>query len=216
MTENTAFFREVDEDVRRERMERLWKKHGPIILGVALLVVLGTAAATYVRSQQNQKFEAATTQVAEVLQTLKAENSAEVQDKLVTLAPTLPEGQSAIARLYVAGLASEGNDREKALAQLADLANDTRIQPLYRDLARLTSIQLRIDSDDAAKLRTELDPLMAAGQPWRFSAREAAALLAIKSGDTASARDLYEQLKNDADAPVSIKDRASKLASIFN
>lgn len=216
MTDNTAFLREVDEDVRRERIEHLWNKHGRTFVGLALLLIVGTGVATYMRNEQNKKFEAATTQVAEVLQSLKAENTAEIQDKLVGLAPGLPEGQAAIARLYAAGLASEGNDREKALAQLADLSKDTRVQPLYRDLASLTSIQLRLDSDDAARLRTELEPLMAAGKPWRFSAREAAALLAIKTGDVASARDLYEQLKNDPDTPVSIRDRATKLAGIFN
>lgn len=216
MTENTAFLREVDEDVRRERLEQAWKKYGRIIITAALVLVGGTAVATYMRDHQNQKFEAATTQIAEVLQSLRADNSTDVQNRLATMAADLPEGQTTIARLYVAGLATEGNNREKALSQLAELAADQRIQPLYRNLARLTSIQLRLDTDEPAALRAELEPLMAAGQPWRFSAREAAALLAIKSGDTASARDLYEQLKNDPDTPTSIRDRATKLATIFN
>lgn len=216
MTDNTAFFREVDEDVRRERLERLWKKYGRTIIGIAVLLVAGTALLTYMRGEQNRKFETATTQVAEVLQGLKPDNTAEVQEKLAGLAGTLPEGQTTIARLYVAGLASEGQDRAKALEQLATLAGDQRIAPLYRDLAKIISIQLRLDTDDPAKLRAELEPLMAAGQPWRFSAREAAALLAIKTGDTAAAGDIYEQLKNDSDAPTSIRDRASKLADTFN
>lgn len=216
MTDNTAFMREVDEDVRRERLENLWKKHGRVLIGVAVLAVMATAVLTYMRNEQNQKFEAATTQVAEVLQSLKDDNQAAVQSQLAELAPTLPSGQATIARLYASGLASESNERDKAIAALAEQANDAKAPVLYRDLARILSIQLRLDSDDPAKLRTELEPLMASGQPWRFSAREAAALLAIKTGDTATARDLYEQLKQDPDTPTSIRDRATKLSGTLN
>lgn len=216
MTENTSFFREVDEDVRRERLERLWQKYGRTFMAAAALLVVATAGLTWYKNQQNSKFETATTQVAEVLQSLKAENAGEVQTKLAEMAPGLPEGQATIARLYIAGIASEENDRTKALAQLADLSGDTRIQPLYRDLAKIISIQLRLDSDDPAALKAELEPLMAAGQPWRFSAREAAALLAIKTGDNAAAHDLFQQLKDDERTPTSIRDRASKFVAGLN
>lgn len=215
MTENTSFFREVDEDVRREKLEQFWRKYGRVLIGGALLLVVVTAVMTYMQGERNQKFEQATTQVAEVLQSLKPDNLSEVQSKLAGLAPTLPEGQTVIARLYTAGLASEGSDRTKALEQLADLAKDERVAPLYRDLARVVAIQLRLDSDDPAGLKTELEPLMGAGQPWRFSAREAAAMLAIKTGDRQGAHDLFEQLKNDADCPTSIRDRATKFAAIY-
>lgn len=216
MTDNTAFFREVDEDVRREQLERLWKKYGRALMGLALVAVIGTGVFTVLRNQQNAKFEAATSQVAEVLQSIKPDNHDEIRTRLAEITPGLPEGQTAIARLYSASLAAAAGKRDDALNELAALFNDSRIDPLYRDLARLTSIQQRLDTDDAAKLRSELEPLMAAGQPWRFSAREAAALLAIKTGDKAAARDLYQQLKDDADTPTSIRERASKLSAILN
>lgn len=215
MTDNTSFFREVDEDVRREQLEKFWQKYGRLLVGAALLAVVATAVMTYLGGEQNQKYEQATTQVAEVLQSLKPDNMADIRSKLDALAPTLPEGQTVVARLYSAGLASEDNDRAKALAQLADLGKDERVNPLYRDLARMISIQLRLDSDDPAQLKSELEPLMGAGQPWRFSAREAAAMLAIKTGDKQTAHDLFEQLKNDADCPTSIRDRATKFAAVY-
>ncbi len=216
MTDNTAFFREVDEDVRREQLERLWKKYGRVIVGVAILAIVGTGVFTVMRNQQNARFETATSQVAEVLQSIKPDNHDEIRTRLAEITPNLPEGQAAIARLYSASLAASSGKRDDALNELAALSSDNRVAPLYRDLAKLNSIQLRLDTDDAAKLRAELEPLMASGQPWRFSARESAALLAIKTGDKAAARDLYQQLKDDADTPTSIRDRASKLTAILN
>ena len=36
-------FREVDEEVRRERLKQLWERHSNLIVAVALLIVLGVA-----------------------------------------------------------------------------------------------------------------------------------------------------------------------------
>ena len=33
-------FREVDEEVRREKLQQLWERHGNLIVAAALLVVL--------------------------------------------------------------------------------------------------------------------------------------------------------------------------------
>ena len=38
-------FNEIDEDVRRERYEQLWKRYGNYVIGAALLVVLATTGA---------------------------------------------------------------------------------------------------------------------------------------------------------------------------
>lgn len=37
-------FQEVEEDVRRERYEKLWKKYGNYIIALAVLIVAGVAA----------------------------------------------------------------------------------------------------------------------------------------------------------------------------
>src|SRR5262245_48066349 len=36
-------FREVDEDLRREQVKRLWDRFGPYVIGLAVLIVLATA-----------------------------------------------------------------------------------------------------------------------------------------------------------------------------
>ncbi len=39
----TDIFREVEEDIRRDQIKRAWDRLGPYVLGVAVLIVLGTA-----------------------------------------------------------------------------------------------------------------------------------------------------------------------------
>ena len=36
-------FREVDEDLRHEHYKRLWDRFGPYVIGLAVLIVVGTA-----------------------------------------------------------------------------------------------------------------------------------------------------------------------------
>lgn len=211
-TENTSFFREVDDEVRRERMEEVWRKYGRYVIGAVIAIVVGTAATTYWREQTNQKLEAGTTALASQLQSLKADNEAETIKALEALGTSAPGGQAALARLYAAGLAG-GKDRPAALAELKAVAESASSPPLYRELAKLLSIQLRLDSDDAAVLQTELTPLMAKDQPWRWSAKEYAALLALKQGDAAKARALYTELNTDGDTPQGIHQRAARFVA---
>jgi len=39
-----SFFREVNEELRQDQAKALWDRYGPAFIGLAVLVVLGTAA----------------------------------------------------------------------------------------------------------------------------------------------------------------------------
>ena len=43
MSEDTIF-REVDEELRRDRMQNAWRRYGPYVIGAAVLIVLIVAA----------------------------------------------------------------------------------------------------------------------------------------------------------------------------
>lgn len=212
-TDNESFFREVEEDVRRKRLEEIWKRYGGLLISGAVTVVLTTAGLTYYTNSQQARFEEATGSLASVLQNLKEDNGAEIQKNLAELAPTLPEGHAVIAQLFSA--AAKGKP-ELGEAALKTLSEDGKAPALYRDLATLLWVQRQLDSGDPAMLRSKLDPLMAAGQPWRYSAREAAALLALRTGDRNAARDLFEQLKTDTAAPSALRERAERIAQSLN
>jgi hypothetical protein len=36
-------FKEIDEELRRDRMEQVWRKHGRLIIGLAAAAVVGAA-----------------------------------------------------------------------------------------------------------------------------------------------------------------------------
>lgn len=209
MTETNTFMREVDEDVRREKFEQLWQRYGKVAIGAFTVLIIATAGLTYTRNQQNARFEAATTELASQLQSLRDDNKDDIRANLDKLAVSAPEGQATLARLYMASIINE-KDRDAALKDLAAIAGDSKALSVYRDLAKLLSIQLRLDSDDALQLQNELSPLKDKNQPWRWSALEFSALLSLKQGDAASAKAAFEQLYNDPDTPQGIRQRAGQ------
>ena len=58
-------FREVEEEVRRERFEQIWKQYGDyIIAGVALIIIAIAGFELWQRYEENQKLKASETFIA--------------------------------------------------------------------------------------------------------------------------------------------------------
>ena len=60
-------FREVDEDLRRDRLEKVWKQYGAAIVGAVLVIVAGTAGFVAWRNHQHAEAEAQTAKFADAL-----------------------------------------------------------------------------------------------------------------------------------------------------
>ncbi len=214
-------FREVDEDLRRDRMERLWQRYGGVIVAVAVLIVGATAG--YVLWQRWQASE----QVEKTAVLLSAVEPLDVPEggtpdaqaaikALEAAGAQLDGAHAALARLYQAGLLAREGATAEAVALYDQVAGTGGTDPLFRDLALLLSVLHQVDSGDPAQLQGRLTPLTAAGNPWRFSARELSALLAVRAGDTAKAAAEFKALAEDADTPAGIRNRASELASFYS
>jgi hypothetical protein len=214
MTE--SIFREIDEDIRREKLEQLWKKHGRLFVIAIVVVVVAVGAGTLWQERQTSAMEKATAALASTLQQLKADNHTDITTQLETFSASAPEGPATLARLYAAGVAANGENNTAALAQLRTLADDKQAPELYRSLAQLLLTQARMDSEDPVTLQNELSPLKEDGKPWRYSARELSALLSLKQGDIDSARATLEALQQDNAAPGGIRERATRLLATLS
>ena len=53
----TEFFRELEEDVRRDRIVRLWTKYRDLVIALAVLVVAGTGLAYRVAGPGSRRIE---------------------------------------------------------------------------------------------------------------------------------------------------------------
>jgi hypothetical protein len=204
--------REVDEELRRENWEILWKKYGKLAVAAAMALVLGTAGVVgwreYDRSQREGAGDEFGALIAEVEST---EEAARAADMLAAYIPGAPDGYATLARLREAKLRADAGEEEVAITLYDGLAGDNAVEPLFRDLAALYSVRMQVDSGDPVVLDKRLSPLAADGSPWRYTARELQAVLALNGGDSGAAREIFTRLADDTEAPDSLRTRAAEL-----
>jgi len=208
-------FREIDEDLRRERHVELWKRYGNYIIALALAIVIGTAAAVFWRDHKAGQREADSAAFAEARGLVQDERTDEAIAAFAALGAEASGGYSLLASFQEAALLAEAGDEAGAVAAYNAIAAEGSADDLYRDLAKLLSVMHRIDDGDSAALSSDLAPLAADGEPWRFSARELQALLALRSGDTAGAADILSGLADASGAPPALRARAIEMLAIL-
>jgi hypothetical protein len=204
-------FREVDEDVRSDRLTRAWGKYSIVVYGVAAAIVLATAAFTYLRHEKTVAAQAAGAKYEAAQQLARAGKSAEAASAFAGLAKESPEGVRALALLRGAEEQSL-SDRAGAVRALDGLAADASVPPLLQDAARLRAGLLRADEADKAELESRFGPLL--NGAFRYSAREMLALAALKRNDYESAGRLLDQIVVDPNTPSAMRQRAEALASL--
>lgn len=205
----TDLIREVEEDLRRENLEKLWRKYGSYALVAAVLIVLTVAANVgwqhYSASQRDGRargYEAALN--------LVAAEDAKAQESLQAVAQG-SDGYAALARLHAAALKAEAGDIDGAVATYEQLAADSSVDRPLRDLSLILLAARTADTADPAQLTQRLQPLTDAANPWRYSALEITALLARRAGDAEKAQQILTGLADDLNAPRALRQRATEL-----
>lgn len=136
-------------------------------------------------------------------------------EALAQYAQSAPPGHAMLARFYAAGTQAKTGDVAAAVAAYDQIAADAALEPVYRDLAALLAVLHQVETGDPAALRARLAPLLEPANPWRFTAKELTALLAVRTGDKAQARTLFDELAQDPVAPLGVRGRAADLAALY-
>ncbi|MCW2317189.1 hypothetical protein M2322_002743 [Rhodoblastus acidophilus] len=204
-------FREVDEDVRSDKLSRTWARYSIFVYGAAAAIVIGTAAFAYLRHERTVAAEAAGARYAAAQELAAAGKSAEAAAAFAALAKDAPEGVRALGQLRAAG--EQGLvDRDGAVKAFDALAADSAVPGLLQEVARLRAGLLRADVADKAELESRFGPLL--NGAFRSSAREILALAALRRGDFEDAGRLLDQIIVDPNTPASLRQRADALASL--
>ena len=204
-------FREVDEELRRENLEKLWKRYGKIIIAVAAVVVLAMAGFQGWRAYDQQRREAQSEEFAAALATAQGGNAGAAAAALGELSEPDGAGYAGLAAMERARLLAESGDVQGAVALWDRIAADSGLGSGFRDVATLLSVLHQIDQGEPSALRQRLEPLAEAGAPFRGSAWELLAVLALRRGDTAAARELYTRISDDLELPAGLRARAAQM-----
>ena len=215
VNQDDSFIREVNDELRSDQMKAVWTRFGGIIIGIAVLIVLGTVGKVgYDYWQESSSSQSGDTFLAAL--NLARENKSD--EALAALTELEKDGYGSypvLAQLRVATLQAQKGETDSAVAAFSEIGRDTRIPTALRDAARLRAAYLLIDAGTYEQVSSEVEQLAVPQNAMRHSAREALGLSAYKAGDYTKAKSWFQQIVDDAQSPRGIMNRAQMLLDVI-
>lgn len=207
-------FKEVEEELRRDRAAQLWKKYGSYVLGAAVVLVAATAGFVAWRDYENRLGAQRSERLFAAIEVARTDPAKAAAD-FAGLSAESSGGFSALAGMYQAAAQKQAGQQGAAVATYMAIAT----QPQSRELGQASLILaafLQIPSLAPADLERSLADIRANSGAWRPSASEILALSALRLGDDAKARELYTQVADDPNAPPGMRSRAAEMLAAIS
>lgn len=207
-------FQEVDEEVRREQLKKLWDRYGVLFIALAVLIVVGVGAWRGYQYWQNKKAAETGTQFEQAASLAEQGKHAEAQAAFDKIAADGPSGYRVLARLRAATELAN-TDAKAAVAAYDAISGDASLDQSFRDLAALRGAMLLVDTAPLDEIRRRLEPLTEPGRTFRHSAREMLALSAWRNNDAATAKRYVDMINDDPETPQGVRSRIELLSALL-
>jgi hypothetical protein len=210
----SELFDEVDEEVRREQLKKLWDKYSIYIIALMVLVVAavgGWRGYQYLEARKAAEAGAAFEKAVELSEQNK---HVEAEAAFTELAAKAPSGYRALARLRAAAEVA-ARDPQAAVKMYDEIAADRSVGAEQQVLAKLRAAGLLIDTVGYADIQQRLEASAAAGSTFRHGAREMLALSAWRNGDMTAARKWLDAIAEDGETPPGLRSRAEALQALL-
>jgi hypothetical protein len=203
-------FREVEEDVRRERLEKLWKAYGNYAIAALVLLFAGIGGWQFWERhelQERQKFSDA------FVAAQRISNPQTAAGAFADLSHTAPKGYGLVTRLSQAGAMYASGQRDGAIDLYKQIAKED--DGAIGSVARLRAAWALADTAPRPALAELLKPLDQPGNAWRGNAREILAYADYRAMDVKAAQTKYDELSLASDSSEGVRARARAMADFL-
>ena len=210
----SELFNEVDEEVRRDQLKKLWDQYSIYIVAAALLIIAsvgGWRGYQYLEAQKAAEAGAAFDKASELSEQNK---HSEAETAFADLAAKAPSGYRQLARLRAAAEAAS-RDPQAAVKLYDDIAADRTVSAPEQELARIRAAGLLLETATYPNMLQRLEPAAAPEATFRHTARELLALSAWRANDPTAARKWLDLIANDGETPPSLRSRAEALQALL-
>lgn len=206
----TDIFREVEEEVRRERLEKLWKKYGDFVIAGVAVVMLSVAGYELWQRHETSVRETASAQFNAALKLAGNDPAAAIQ-KFDYLAKTAPTGYATLAKFLEADTLLATGDRNKAIELYRSLGSGD--DGLISAAARLRAAWSIVDLAPRDTVAALVDPL--SHSSWRYLVNEVLAYSDYRAGLYVRAEIEYNALVGDPQIPATLHARAKSMVQLI-
>jgi len=203
-----SFIREVEDELRSDKLNTFWSKYKFLVIGGAAAIVLGTAGKQGWDYWQNSVAASSGDRFIEAI-TLSGEGKHD--EAIVALEALSGDGSGqypALAKIRLAAEYAKSGEPEKAVEAFDAIAGDASFDESLRSVARLRSGLLLVDHGSYQEVSDRLLSMADTGKSFRHSAREGLGLAAWKAKDYKQSLIWFEAITNDSQAPAGVQERA--------
>jgi hypothetical protein len=210
-------FSEVDEEVRRERLKKLWERYGVLVIAACVLLVAAVAGwRTYEWYQAKKAAEAGAAFEAAVVLAEQGKSKEAVEAFRKLEAEGTPSYRM-LAKLREAGQLAQSDlqdDRKQAIALYDQLAGDTGLGRTMQDFAAVRAALILLDTASYDDMRARLEPLTAPDRTFRHSARATLALSAWRAKNPTAMQRWTDMILADAETPAGTRGQIQMLLAL--
>ena len=210
----SELFDEVDEEVRRDQLKKLWDQYSIYIIAGALLIIAAVGGWRGYQYLEAKKAAEAGAAFDAALDLSEQNKHAEAEAAFNKLGTTAPSGYRMLARLRAAAEVAT-RDPQASAKLYDDIAVDRSIGPVEHDLARIRAAGLLLENASYPSMLQRLESAAKPEGTFRHTARELLALSAWRANDTAAARQWLDMIANDGETPSAMRSRAEALQALL-
>ena len=211
-----AFIREVDEELRRDQLARLWNRYGRALLLLVAVGLIGLAGYMYWNNLQNERHARSSLAYDAAVAAFESGDFDAARAAFAPIASGDDAGYAALARLADAAMSFQLGDTGPAAEAFGVIAADPAVPPALQDYARLKQLQIDFDNMAADARIAALEPLAQSGAPWFGPAGELLAVAYLEAGQPAQAKRLFEALGNSPEVVPTLRMRAAQMAAMVS
>jgi hypothetical protein len=210
----SELFDEVDEEVRRDQLKKLWDQYSIYIVAGALLIIAAVGGWRGYQYLEAKKAVEASRAFDAALELSDQNKHAEAEAAFNNLAATAPSGYRILARLRAASEVAI-RDPQAGAKIYDDISADRSVGAAHQDVARIRAAGLLLETASYPSMLQRLESATKPDATFRHTARELLALSAWRANDTTAARQWLDMIANDGETPSGLRSRAEALQALL-
>ena len=203
--------RQVDEDLRKEKLTGLWNRFKIYIISITLLLIISVSVYQYLEiSEYNEK-------VSTIESYYKASNNGSIDEMLgkLEIIKTNNEFSQNLIDLKMADILIVKGDIERGSEKLEQIFK-SKNKSILGDLALYKYLMLKIDEITLNEVNNLIENFNSKENNFNYLFSELVGIKNIIDGQYSEGKIIFESLLNNASVSNEIKIRAEKYINIIN
>ena len=201
---------EIEDDLQKERIQKIWTVYGKYILSIIFCVVILIGGWQLFSFWNEKKLNDASNSYLEILRKSKTDINLALRE--IDKISNLPKGYNYLIKFKKASLLNQNGDHSKAQNNWKELYSDTNLEQDYRNIALLLSIMHNADQPEQLE---KLDMMISSGNQFSNISNEIKASILLENGEINQAKEIYEGILTAKNINQRTKERIKNILKSF-